>query len=618
MEEEAACLMTEEEAGPSTQAAANEDPQLLSENAEEQATTGKKKKLQSQQRHIMQLEIQLEESKAKQSYCRDKYSATQLSEKVLRMETGLPDRDTFSAVFTFHCPSCFGSGCHGGQYQRKLYNDLMVNYNRLERPVQNDSAAIVVELGLTLLQIIDVDEKNQVMVTNAWLQMYWTDIYLAWNPDNYPGVQNLRFPSNQVWVPDILLYNSADERFDATFHTNVLVNYSGSCQYIPPGILKSTCYIDVRWFPFDVQKCDLKFGSWTYNGWLLDLQMIEADISSYIPNGEWDLVGVPAKRNELYYDCCKEPYPDVTFTVTMRRRTLYYGLNLLIPCMLISGLALLVFLLPADSGEKISLGITVLLSLTVFMLLVAEIMPATSDSVPLIAQYFASTMMIVGLSVVMTVLVLQFHHHDPHGGKMPKLVRIVLLNWCAWFLRMKKPGEERKTAVSSSNPTHFKYSQPPPAPPHHTSTNSIPMSTIPGQTPTQSTTTNGNMNLYFGYNHTMGTENPTYPPSTDSGMVLCGGHPNGSSLQETHSEPLQTLMPEQVPQISRILDEVQYIARRFREQDEGLAVCSEWKFAAAVVDRMCLVAFSLFSIICTFTILMSAPNFIEAVSKDFA
>ena len=68
------------------------------------------------------------------------------------------------------------------------------------------------------------------------------------------------------------------------------------------------------------------------------------------------LLGVPAKRNELYYECCKEPYPDVTFTVTMRRRTLYYGLNLLIPCVLISGLALLVFLLPADSGEKISLG----------------------------------------------------------------------------------------------------------------------------------------------------------------------------------------------------------------------------------------------------------------------
>lgn len=47
----------------------------------------------------------------------------------------------------------------------------------------------------------------------------------------------------------------------------------------------------MRWFPFDVQKCDLKFGSWTHNGWLLDLQMLDVDTSTYIPNGEWDLVG---------------------------------------------------------------------------------------------------------------------------------------------------------------------------------------------------------------------------------------------------------------------------------------------------------------------------------------
>lgn len=63
-----------------------------------------------------------------------------------------------------------------------------------------------------------------------------------------------------------------------------------------PGIFKSSCYIDVRWFPFDVQQCKLKFGSWSYGGWSLDLQMQDADISGYIPNGEWDLVGKPSKE----------------------------------------------------------------------------------------------------------------------------------------------------------------------------------------------------------------------------------------------------------------------------------------------------------------------------------
>ncbi|NXA53101.1 ACHA7 protein, partial [Nothocercus julius] len=471
-----------------------------------------------------------------------------------------------------------------GESQRRLYRDLLRNYNRLERPVVNDSQPLVVELQLSLLQIIDVDEKNQVLITNAWLQMYWVDVYLSWDQYEYPGVQNLRFPADQIWVPDILLYNSADERFDATFHTNVLVNYSGSCQYIPPGILKSTCYIDVRWFPFDVQKCDLKFGSWTHSGWLLDLQMLEADISNYISNGEWDLVAVPGKRNEMYYECCKEPYPDVTYTVTMRRRTLYYGLNLLIPCVLISALALLVFLLPADSGEKISLGITVLLSLTVFMLLVAEIMPATSDSVPLIAQYFASIMVIVGLSVVVTVLVLQFHHHDPQAGKMPRWVRVILLNWCAWFLRMKKPGESIKPLSCK----HGLGKRPP-------SAHSAETRLLPGQH-----SSNGSVLCSYP-----GTESPR-------------GRDAGRSLPEdTRCAPKRDVA-DALPVMLKILEEVQFIAMRFRKQDEGEEICSEWKFAAAVIDRLCLVAFTLFAIICTFTILMSAPNFIEAVSKDFA
>ncbi|XP_043083277.1 neuronal acetylcholine receptor subunit alpha-7 isoform X2 [Puntigrus tetrazona] len=479
----------------------------------------------------------------------------------------------------------------------------MRNYNPLERPVYNDSHSLTVHFSFSLMQIMDVDEKNQVLTTNIWLQLYWRDHYLRWNTSDYPGVNTVRFPDSLIWRPDILLYNSADERFDATFHTNVLINSSGYCQYLPPGIFKSTCYIDVRWFPFDVQRCDLKFGSWTYGGWSLDLQMMEADITGYIANGEWDLVEVPGRRNEKFYDCCKEPYPDVTFTVVMRRRTLYYGLNLLIPCVLISTLALLVFLLPADSGEKISLGITVLLSLTVFMLLVAEIMPATSDSVPLIAQYFATTMVIVGLSVIATVLVLQYHYHDPDGGKMPRWTRVLLLNWCAWFLRMRRPGEERVRPAC-----HHK-------PPRRGSVSSVELSVSRG--PPQP----GNM-LYIGYASShdahgilcgrivaSAEEDVLLPgataPSLGGGAGI-GGRGRGAGVGGALE-----------PELAKILEEVRYIAKRFRDQDEDESVCNEWKFAAAVIDRLCLMAFSIFTILCTIGILMSAPNFVEAISKDF-
>lgn len=64
----------------------------------------------------------------------------------------------------------------------------------------------------------------------------------------------------------------------------------------------------------------------------------------------------PAVRSVIIYDCCPEPYIDITFTMHIRRRTLYYGFNLIIPCALISSLNILVFLLPPDAGEKIGLG----------------------------------------------------------------------------------------------------------------------------------------------------------------------------------------------------------------------------------------------------------------------
>uniref|UniRef100_A0A3Q2DJV9 Neuronal acetylcholine receptor subunit alpha-7-like n=1 Tax=Cyprinodon variegatus TaxID=28743 RepID=A0A3Q2DJV9_CYPVA len=513
-----------------------------------------------------------------------------------------------------------------GPHQRFLLKELLRDYNPMERPVANDSQPLIVHFSFILIQVADVDEKNQILTTNAWLQMQWYDHYLQWNQSEYPGVKNLRFTPDQVWTPDILLYNSAHDKFDATFKTNVLVNSSGFCEYLPPGIFVSTCNVDVRWFPFDIQRCELKFGSWTFDGWLLDIQMKEADVSGYMPNGEWDLMEVPGGRNEVFYDCCAEPYPDVTFVVTLRRRTLFYALNLLIPCVLLSSMTLVVFLLPANSGEKISLGITVLLSLTVFMLMVAEIMPATSDSVPLIGQYFASTMVIVGMSVVATVIVLQFHHHSLNSGHMPRWVHLVLLQWVPWFLRMKRPGEGAEPTISSSQAdSHSKTLSSP-----TTTTTSIPipapsilpqsLSSLPASLPNASSyPPPQNQHLYSSKFGGPPLETPVSPDPERTGTVNgpCGLEPGGgrAAALQSHSGMIQSVAVEN--QLQALLNEVQFLVERVREQDRQLSLAEQWQFAAAVIDRLCLVGFSVFNIICTIAILMAAPNFGIALSKDF-
>ena len=80
------------------------------------------------------------------------------------------------------------------------------------------------------------------------------------------------------------------------------------------------------------------------------------------------------------------------FTIYMRRKPLYYVMNIMLPCLMLSLLDLLVFCLPPESGEKVSLGITVLLSFSVFLLVIADNVPQTSETAPLLGKTIRSNL----------------------------------------------------------------------------------------------------------------------------------------------------------------------------------------------------------------------------------
>lgn len=120
-----------------------------------------------------------------------------------------------------------------------------------------------------------------------------------------------------------------------------------------------------------------------------DLFFPPGDLTSYIKSNEWDVISFRSERNVIYYGCCPEPFPDVTFTVEMKRKPKFYVLTIIFPCTLVLALAALGFILPADSGEKVSLEVTVLLSLSVFLLLVSDKLPASAETFPIIGGFYA-------------------------------------------------------------------------------------------------------------------------------------------------------------------------------------------------------------------------------------
>ncbi|NXO01670.1 ACH10 protein, partial [Rhinopomastus cyanomelas] len=346
-------------------------------------------------------------------------------------------------------------GCWGaeGRVAQKLLQDLFANYSSALRPVEDTERPLSVSLQVTLAHIIDMDERNQVLTSYLWVRQVWLDAHLRWDKEVYGGIDSLRIPSSFVWRPDIILYNNADDRFGSSMETNVVLSSDGRILWDSPAITRSSCRVDVSYFPFDGQRCRLTFGSWTYNGHQLDLQnrLDSGDLRDFVDNVEWEVLGMPATRNVVTYGCCSEPYPDVTFTLLLRRRASFYVFNLLVPCVMVSFLAPLGFYLPADSGEKVSLGVTVLLALTVFQLLVAESMPP-SESVPLIGKYYIATMTMITASTALTIFIMNIHHCGAGARPVPPWARRLILHHLARICCVYEVGDGCKSPAPPPRP----------------------------------------------------------------------------------------------------------------------------------------------------------------------
>ncbi|VDN60641.1 unnamed protein product, partial [Dracunculus medinensis] len=174
----------------------------------------------------------------------------------------------------------FISFANSSAHEYRLLQDLRENYDYFERPVKNSSTALPIKVRLFLNQILDVN---------------WTDYKLIWDPKHYGGISDVRFSGHstapiRIWKPDVLLFNSVAETFDSTFSSNFIVKHTGEVIQNPPGILKFGCAIDITWFPFDDQICFLKFGSWTYSGEFIDLDMDLTGMNEGINDTEYSSI----------------------------------------------------------------------------------------------------------------------------------------------------------------------------------------------------------------------------------------------------------------------------------------------------------------------------------------
>ncbi|XP_051722727.1 neuronal acetylcholine receptor subunit beta-2 [Ctenopharyngodon idella] len=517
------------------------------------------------------------------------------------------------ALWTLFCILAIVKSSDGADTEERLVEHLLnpAHYNKLIRPATNGSELVTVQLMVSLAQLISVHEREQIMTTNVWLTQEWQDYRLTWNPDEFDGMKKVRLPSKHIWLPDVVLYNNADGMYEVSFYSNAVVSYDGSVFWLPPAIYKSACKIEVKHFPFDQQNCTLSFRSWTYDRTEVDL-VLRADVASmddFTPSGEWDIIALPGRRNENPLD---PTYVDITYDFIIRRKPLFYTINLIIPCVLITSLAILVFYLPSDCGEKMTLCISVLLALTVFLLLISKIVPPTSLDVPLVGKYLMFTMVLVTFSIVTSVCVLNVHHRSPTTHTMPPWVKLVFLNKLPTLLFMQQPrnSSERQRLRQRRRANEQQEG----------GRGGLAAGLMAGLGLGGSSSGNNENNeactCYVNRASVkqFGAELGGGGGAGGSTDGLNGIREGGREAREGGSNPVQSsalprgkqqpptvltqaLLAQTCPGFDEAVDGVRFIANHMKSEDDDRSVSEDWKYVAMVIDRLFL---WIFVFVCVF------------------
>lgn len=354
--------------------------------------------------------------------------------------------------------------------------------------------------------------------------------------------------------------------------SKIVISSTGDISWLSPAIITTACRVDIVNFPFDSQKCLLEFGSWTYNGLKIDIQLHKdkVDTSDYKSNKEWHLEDAPAERVVVKYTCCPETYPSLKFYLVVKRRAMFYIFNLIIPCGMITLLSFFSFILPPNSGERVSFVITVMLSLSVYMLLVTEKMPQAAET-PLASEFFMAMLVLVAVSLVVTCFVIRFHNKKT---PFPPILRNIFNEKLAKILFMNAPKKKEDSQSAGSK-----------------------------KEKTLSLTNSGFLNEEAVLRmtrlvklHSLHSEKPE-------------NHEENNGNIDSSSSP--TERNKKKDELEKLLQEVRCISKSFREIETEDEKHIEWMFFADVLDRIIFLMLLLSAIIASVGIFSKTPsNFI--------
>ncbi|CAF1466835.1 unnamed protein product [Adineta ricciae] len=318
---------------------------------------------------------------------------------------------------------------------------LLFDQRPYDQNVCPEKGITKVYTNLIVLQIESVDEKAQVVTSNVQLVCSWCDPYMSWNISRY-NITALSVSSDYLWTPNVVLVNSADEKFSRNReHYALILRHDGYVRFMFQDLWKTICKVRLTYFPFDQQHCSIIIRSGGHDSHSIKfIQRRPIERHSFI-RGEWELIHSYMKiTEECVSDFNQANYSIVHFALILRRTQLYYIVKIILPFALVSFVTLFTFLLPPETGEKLTLNVTILLSLVIYLQLISEYIPKADDETPILTLFCNANFGLVFISCIMTVYVLYLHHRPSiaYVAGVPFYMKLILLDYLSPIILGKR------------------------------------------------------------------------------------------------------------------------------------------------------------------------------------
>lgn len=267
--------------------------------------------------------------------------------------------------------------------ETNLRKSLFSGYNKYIRPVVPANKTINVEIGMAVQNIESFNQIEETIKLNVWLRKYWKNDFLKWNSTN--SLSQITLNNDEIWTPDIELLNAATKPDIYTLKVGMYLYSDGNMLWSMPAIYKFSCPLDLHKFPFDIQDCKMRFGSWSYDNTMMSIKpygedSTQIDVLDSFSHSEWNLDDYYVKNIEETRLCCGDKVFDINeYHFKLRRYTHYYKLNMGMTIALVI-VSFIIMLIKPDNLSRTGTAVFIPLTILALQLTIA-------DKIPIVGYY---------------------------------------------------------------------------------------------------------------------------------------------------------------------------------------------------------------------------------------